>query len=305
MKTTMTDKDKKLLVGMFIGVIIVAIGYWGILPQIKAYNNVSEKIEKEENTKKINQLKLMNVGAIEIQADDYESRVAAEKDEFFQIKSSSEIDRMMTEMATDNNLDIYNLDFIMPSTPSERLAYKNSALYNTQLQLIADYEASSMDEEDDEDEDIAALEGDSLTDDTASTVKTSKSSSLTEEDINKQIFGEGEGAYRPNKDIYAVPVTMTVGGDLADLENFIDNIIHSDNRILMVSYAWGEYRSLVRRDADGNVIGESTAVSDDSAGVSSEELESSTVEVVVRKSLTVKLEIYMCDTASVGDASAE
>ena len=35
MKTQMTERDKKLLVGMFIFVIIVAIGYWGIIPQIK------------------------------------------------------------------------------------------------------------------------------------------------------------------------------------------------------------------------------------------------------------------------------
>ena len=48
MKTNMTDKDKRLLVGMFIFVIIVAIGYWGVIPQIKAYSELGEKIEKEE-----------------------------------------------------------------------------------------------------------------------------------------------------------------------------------------------------------------------------------------------------------------
>ena len=43
MKTQMTERDKKLLVGMFIFVIIVAIGYWGIIPQIKAYNKLGTK----------------------------------------------------------------------------------------------------------------------------------------------------------------------------------------------------------------------------------------------------------------------
>ena len=133
MKSTMTERDKKLLVGMFIGVIIVAIGYWGILPQIKAYYSISDKIEKEEKIKKINQIKLLNVGTIQIQADDYESRIAEKKDEFFQILSSSEVDKMMTEMATSNNLDIYDLSFKVPTTPSERMAYKNSQLYNIQL----------------------------------------------------------------------------------------------------------------------------------------------------------------------------
>ena len=49
MKTNMTEKDKKLLVEMLIGVIIVAIGYWGVIPQLKAYNDLETKIEKEED----------------------------------------------------------------------------------------------------------------------------------------------------------------------------------------------------------------------------------------------------------------
>ena len=48
MKTNMTDKDKRLLVGMFMFVIIVAIGYWGVIPQIKAISDLETKIESEE-----------------------------------------------------------------------------------------------------------------------------------------------------------------------------------------------------------------------------------------------------------------
>ena len=50
MKTNMNERDKKLLVGMLIGVIIVAVGYWGIRPQLKQYFALAEKIEKEEDT---------------------------------------------------------------------------------------------------------------------------------------------------------------------------------------------------------------------------------------------------------------
>ena len=107
MQTNMTERDKKLLVGMLIGVIIVAIGYWGILPQIKAYVKLNEKIEKEVKEKKLNETKLMNLGAIQIQADEYEKKVAERKGEFYQMLSSSEIDRMMTQLAVGNNLDIY------------------------------------------------------------------------------------------------------------------------------------------------------------------------------------------------------
>ena len=106
MQTNMTERDKKLLVGMLIGVIIVAIGYWGILPQIKAYVKLNEKIEKEVKEKKLNETKLMNLGAIQIQAEDYEKKVAERKGEFYQMLSSSEIDRMMTQLAVGNNLEV-------------------------------------------------------------------------------------------------------------------------------------------------------------------------------------------------------
>ena len=53
MKTNMTERDKKLLVFMFMIVIIVGIGYWGVIPQIKAANSYSSKAEDEEAEKKI------------------------------------------------------------------------------------------------------------------------------------------------------------------------------------------------------------------------------------------------------------
>ncbi len=298
MKSTMTDRDKKLLVGMFIGVIIVAIGYWGILPQIKAYNKISEKIEKEENTKKINELKLMNVGAIQVQADNYEQQIAEKKDEFYQVLSSSEVDRMMTEMATSNGLDIYELNFNMPKTPTERLAYKNSELYNIQLQRISEYESSDAAMEEESSEDAFLEDG---------TTSTSTAPTKTAEEINAEVFGGEEGGYRPNTDIYAVPVTMTVGGDIYDLEKFIDDIINSDKRILMVGYTWGDYRKLIRNDTEGNAVESAetdTSVSSDGAGVSADELEDESVEAVTKKSLTVKLEIYMCDTSDVNAGEA-
>ena len=113
--------------------------------------------------------------------------------------------------------------------------------------------------------------------------------------MNAEVFGEEEGGYRPNTDIYAVPVTMTVGGDLDDLENFIDDIINSDKRILMVGYSWGEYRNLIRGTTSEEIT---DAVTDSSEGVTAEE-DAAVENLKTKKSLTVKLEIYMCDTTDV------
>ena len=183
MQTNMTERDKKLLVGMLIGVIIVAIGYWGILPQIKAYTKLNTKIEKEVKKKKLNETKLMNLGAIQIQADDYKKKVEERKGEFYPMLSSSEVDKMMTEMATGNGLDIYDLDFSIPKSPTERLAYKNSQLYVDQLAAIANYEEGV--------DSTASVEDVGSTDSSKSGSESDKQES--EASINAEVLGAEEG----------------------------------------------------------------------------------------------------------------
>ena len=292
MKTNMTARDKKLLVGMFIGVIIVAIGYWGILPQVKQYRALASKIEKEEAAQSINKQKLINTGAIEAQADNYESLIAERRDEFYPIMTSSEVDKMMTQMAVSHGLNIYDLNFNMPSDPTGRLAYQNSDLYTWQVQAMADYTP----EETASDDDMLSLDSDSDSKDkdkdkdkdSATTTPT-----MTDEELMMEVMGDEEGGYQPNTDIYAVPVTITVGGDIYDLEQFIDDINNLDKRALLIGYTWGEFRDVVRRDSEGNVI------SSDSTTSEATDSSDTTVEVITRKSLTVRLEIYMCDTSDV------
>ena len=296
MKTNMTARDKKLLVGMFIGVIIVAIGYWGILPQVKQYRALASKIEKEEAAQSINKQKLINTGAIEAQADNYESLIAERRDEFYPIMTSSEIDKMMTQMAVSHGLNIYDLNFNMPSDPTGRLAYQNSDLYTWQVQAMADYTP----EETASDDDMLSLDSDSDSKDkdkdkdkdSATTTPT-----MTDEELMMEVMGGEEGGYQPNTDIYAVPVTITVGGDIYDLEQFIDEINNLDKRALLIGYTWGEFRDVVRRDSEGNVI------SSDSTTSEATDSSDTTVEVITRKSLTVRLEIYMCDTSDVATAT--
>lgn len=316
MKTNMTERDKRLLVGMLLFVIIVAIGYWGILPQYKRYKKLETKIEQEEEEQKLNKMKIANLALIEMQSEEYEQKIAEKKDEFYQVMKSSEVDKMMTELASNRGLDIYELSFSMPVSPTERMAYQYSELYTSQQEMKNEYEKASekeeseskkkSDDKDNEDDDV----------DLKSKTASNKSGSA---DLMSEMMGAEEGGYQPNTDIYAVPVTMTVGGDLDDLHSFINDIIGIDKRVLLVGYSWGEFRDVIRRDANGNIIRSSqgSASATDLAAAANEVSSSAesadgtttggTVEVVVRKSLTVRLEIYMCDTADivVTDEAAE
>ena len=316
MKTNMTEKDKRLLFILAVGVIIVAIGYWGVRPQLKKYIELETKIAQQEEEKSINQLKIANAANIEMQADDYEKKIAEKKDEFYQIMNSSEIDRMMTQMAIEEKLEVYDLQFTIPDIHSGREAYQYSELFERQQQLKKEYlEAQETDVE--ADNTMTQLSEDGTTEKTSSEKKSKKDvknlfKSEEKQQVMDEVMGGEEGGYQPNTEIYAVPVTMTVGGDIANLNRFIDKIVTNDKRILFVGYSWGEFREIVRRDAEGNIIGKDTTVVEttDSGdeGVSAEELTDSKLEVVIRKSLTVRLEIYMCDTtdvASDGDAGMD
>ena len=316
MKTNMTENDKKLLFILSVGVIIVAIGFWGIRPQVKRFNKLETMVEEQEEEKSINQLKIANVGMVEIQADEYEAKIAEKKDEFYQIMNSSEVDGMMTHMAIDKGLEIYDLKFSMPQKPSSRRAYSYSQLYKKQKALIEEYKKSS----DDDDSKSSSVDTSLETDDDEDSKDSEKKSSSTKKNSKKankqqlmeEITGDEEGGYQPNTDIYAVPVTMTVGGEQENLDSFIDSIINIDGRVLLVGYSWGQFREIVKRDSDGNIISSSknqdSTDSSDTKSVSSEESSDVTAEVVTKKSLTVKLEIFMCDTSDIatsGDAVSE
>lgn len=286
MLKNMSDKDLRLLVFMFLIVVVVGIGYWGIRPQIKAFTNMQEEIDEQQATAELNDLKVTNLMMVSTMADEYEEQIAECKDEFYPIMKSSEVDQMMTAKAHNQNLEIFDLRFSMPEEPTDRMAYQYSELYDEQRRAKIEYEKSIMAslETSEEDELLADSSSKKEEEEDASSKK-KKKKEIEEEVVTLDVFGEEDG-YRPNTDIYAVPVTMTVGGTEEELHRFINEIIDSDKRVLLTGYSWGAYRNIIRRDAEGNVI---------KSEYTEEELKN-------MKVLTIKLEVYMCDTSDVKDA---
>ncbi len=286
MLKNMSDKDLRLLVFMFLIVVVVGIGYWGIRPQIKAFTNMQEEIDEQQATAELNDLKVTNLMMVSTMADEYEEDIAKCKDEFYPIMKSSEVDQMMTAKAHNQNLEIFDLRFSMPDEPTERMAYQYSELYDEQRKARTEYEKSIMASvgTSEEDELLTGSSPKKEEEEDASSKK-KKKKEIEEEVVTLDVFGEEDG-YRPNTDIYAVPVTMTVGGTEEELHRFINEIIDSDKRVLLTGYSWGAYRNIIRRDAEGNVI---------KSEYTEEELKN-------MKVLTIKLEVYMCDTSDVKDA---
>ena len=55
------------------------------------------------------------------------------------------------------------------------------------------------------------------------------------------IFGKTD-TVGVNNDIYAARVTMTLGGEKANLRAFLQEIMDYDKEILITSFSWSEYR---------------------------------------------------------------
>ena len=302
MKTTMTEKDKRLLVGMFMFVIIVAIGYWGIIPQIKAYSELESKIEKEESTQKINKMKIANAGLIEMQVEDYEEKLDAVKDDFYPILTSAEVDRMFTQMALNKKLNIYELIFNMPQAPTERLAYIYSPLNQLQLEQqesYGDLEAAAESTGNKSSDDKSKSK-----DSTEASSESAKKDNKAMQEMTNSMMGAAEGSYAPNTRVYAVPVSITVGGEVKDLEAFLEELNGLEKCSLVTGFSWGEYQNYktwaaTNGTAVSTVTTDSTETGD---GVTAEDLVTNTT---LKKSLTVRLEIYMLDTSALDESPAE
>ena len=286
MKSNLTEKDKRLLLIMFIFVVVVGIGYWGILPQIKAYRELESEIEDQEVLKSINEQKVANVIFVESQCDEYEAAMAEDKEKFYDMMTEAQIDRMLTTMAIKNGLEAFSFSINIPDTPTDRKAYIYSDLYQQQLQYEEAQKLAFESELEKEDEDLL---------DTSDSKDKKDKKDKDSDDKKKEpemvdIFGDTD-TIGTNTDIYAARVTFSLGGDEKDLHNFLNQIINSDKKILITSYSWGEYQTTkevvnptVKEGEEGRI----------------------TQEVVTSKSLTISMEIYMCDkVAEVEETPAE
>ena len=275
MKNSLSRNDKRLLLFMFLFVVIVGIGYWGIFPQIKAFRTLEKDIAREEALQAVNEQKVANATFVESQCKEYEDMMAKDKDKFYDMMNEADIDLLLTSKAIKNKLESFDLNIAIDDSPSDRKAYRYSELYEQQKVWESERAiAESLEEESAEDEILEDFGG-----------KKKKDTSVDEDeeiDENVDIFGNSElvGA---NTDIYAAKVTMTIGGDRANLEAFLKEIMESDKEILITSFAWSKYR--VQRTKNGVIINDKNKNS----------LKAEDFELVELDALTITMEIYMCD----------
>ena len=65
MQMQMTEKDKKLISGLAVFVILVAGGYWGVLPMVKNIIAYNGQIKDAQARQEMNEIKIAQVSLLE------------------------------------------------------------------------------------------------------------------------------------------------------------------------------------------------------------------------------------------------
>lgn len=201
----MTERDKKLLIFLSMFVVVVCVGYWVLLPIVKSIHETDQQIEDAKMLKQENDMKINMLPILETDTNNLEVQIEEAKKDFYPMMTSDEVDKMMTGIALQYNLNAFDLDIYMPSEESSLEAYKYA----------------KPKEEPEEEDDLAEE-----TDEESSIEATSTDVTSAEEE-EQTMTG-----------IYCVSVSMRLGGDEAMLQKLIDDYSNLDQKILLKSYSW-------------------------------------------------------------------
>lgn len=208
----MTERDKKLLIFLAIFVIVVGIGYWGVVPQIRAINEISDDIITEEDKMFLDDLKVAELPFLIDENEELEEDIVEARSHFYPIMTSDEVDKMLTFMVLDYNLQSYDLSIDMPKEEASLEAYQYSMKY-AKDQMVPEEVVSSSDSKNEDDE---------------------------EDEVTAFLEYEEE----PTTGIYAVRTNMRLGGNEADLKRLINDLSSTEETMHLVRYDWHRGESL-------------------------------------------------------------
>ncbi|MCR5420195.1 MAG: hypothetical protein K6E98_04235 [Lachnospiraceae bacterium] len=223
MQTTLTERDKKLLIFLSLFVIVVGIGYWGLRPIYKNIKETDEAIVEAEELKAENELKLSQLSVYEKDNEELENSILTARKSFYPIMTSDELDKMFTEMVLDYNLYAYFL----------RISIDENELQSTPYQ----YSKKALGLEEEEEEVIP----EELDSDDAQEVDNYAETQYAEPEFPEE---------KPQTGIYEARVDMQVGGSEEDLQRLIDDLSNKKDKILLNSYSWSRNSEVTKKGFD-------------------------------------------------------
>ena len=204
MKTELTQRDKKLLTFLGVFVIIVCIGYWGVLPQLKAASSYNDEIEEQETLTDYYQQKIGQLMVVKSNNDDLENLISGAKENYYPVMDSDAIDNLITNTVIDN-YKLMTYDLIIGERTAADLApyvYSNKALTGQ-----SDARKRAL---------MAAAP-------------------VVNED-GMLLFSDVVEADTETTGIYVVPLEMRLRGDIKNITKLLDDLAYTSKKLRLVNY---------------------------------------------------------------------
>ena len=204
MKTELTQRDKKLLTFLGVFVIVVCIGYWGVLPQIKAASEYNDEIEEQEVLSDYYQQKINQLMVVQDNNNDLEALISGSKENYYPVMDSDAIDNLITNKVIDE-YKLMTYDLIIGERASASLSpyvYSNKA----------------------------------LTGQSDARERALKAAAPVVNEDGMLLFGDVVEADSETTGIYVVPVTMRLKGDKTNITKLLDDLAYTPKKIRLVNY---------------------------------------------------------------------
>ena len=255
MKIELTERDKKLLTFMGVFVIVVLIGYYLILPQIKKASEYKDEIEAQAIIQSVNQSKIMQLDTVEINNEELEKLIDGAKDNYYPMMDSEQVDRLVTNtviekyglMAYDLSIGERVLAGLAPYVYSEKALTGKSDARERALTAAAPIIS----------EDGMIMFADAMYDESSG---------------DAESLDSYDGGYESNETtgIYTVTVQMRLSGDKENIIRLLDDLALSDKKLRLVDY-YTDTETIIIPHEDG------------------------TQEIYTTESLNISVELYMCE----------
>lgn len=127
MTMKMTERDKKLLAGLFVFCVVAILTAMVILPLYSANEVMKEQIASNEKQIALMQQKEAELPMIQAGNEELRKELLDEQKELFPLLKTQEVDRLLTEKVTQNGLSARKLQITIPQEAANVSGYGRTA----------------------------------------------------------------------------------------------------------------------------------------------------------------------------------
>lgn len=234
----LTKRDKKLLI--LLGIILVVTGFvfLAIKPLAVRLKETKANLEKEEELRQINQKKISLYSDLADYDDALHKKIEKNVEDFYEMMTSEEIDRMLTDMALGYHLEARNLDIQIPEEEEELEPYVFSEAAANKLENDSGYESISgaagmYDVE-------AMMEEKSMLSEDAKDTQEEETEAIEEDTLT---FG-----------IHTAQISMQLSGSEENLKAMLENLLKKNKSLRLTGYSFDRNYNVYAGEYLGSVV---------------------------------------------------